>query len=453
METASTDRPTRAWWNRAVERNIAALEAIAIRLMRLAGTDGNRTFDGDAANRLQAVVPAGGSGTTNFRYGPDGARVSKFTSTTRTLYPTADIEIDATEPVWTTDAEGVDWLVQSAHTRYPHMDIKVVGSQVQFLHRDHLSSVRAVTGPTGQLVEQTGYRPYGKPDNSGFQTGKSYIGERHDPETGLIYLNARYMNPLLGRFISPDDWDPTLEGVGTNRYAYAYNDPINKSDPNGHNFFDAIGDQETRDSDFQERADGAEQSLEDNEAAFRDGRIDGATYNDRKREFEDQLSYWQSRTGAGRKEILAGLGLAAFEAYPGGRSLSSAMKLGRHSVVGSAQVTKRKDGITGKFRHTGHAFSSLRALRGALKAAPKGSVGYLNRSITSITLGKVKSNLRPDWAVRHPNGKIDLGEIVSGPRQTLENQGVKLQSIMDSLPPEMRGSIRTFEIGDPGLRL
>lgn len=36
------------------------------------------------------------------------------------------------------------------------------------------------------------------------------------------------------RFISPDDWDPTMEGVGTNRYAYAGNDPVNKSDPNGH---------------------------------------------------------------------------------------------------------------------------------------------------------------------------------------------------------------------------
>jgi len=36
------------------------------------------------------------------------------------------------------------------------------------------------------------------------------------------------------RFISPDDWDPTKEGVGTNRYAYSSNDPVNKSDPNGH---------------------------------------------------------------------------------------------------------------------------------------------------------------------------------------------------------------------------
>ncbi|MER9470754.1 hypothetical protein NKI82_33940, partial [Mesorhizobium sp. M0482] len=31
-----------------------------------------------------------------------------------------------------------------------------------------------------------------------------------------------------------DDWDPTLPGVGTNRFAYAQNDPINNPDNNGH---------------------------------------------------------------------------------------------------------------------------------------------------------------------------------------------------------------------------
>jgi RHS repeat-associated protein len=71
-------------------------------------------------------------------------------------------------------------------------------------------------------------------------TQKNYVGERFDPETGLMYLNARYMDPTFGRFISPDDWNPTLEGVGTNRYAYAANDPINKSDPNGHAFWDRV---------------------------------------------------------------------------------------------------------------------------------------------------------------------------------------------------------------------
>jgi len=96
------------------------------------------------------------------------------------------------------------------------------------------ASCLRVTDATGSIVEQTNYATYGERLNTGFQTQKSYIGERFDPETGPLYLNARYMDPMLGRFISPDDWDPTKEGVGTNRYAYAQNDPINKSDPNGH---------------------------------------------------------------------------------------------------------------------------------------------------------------------------------------------------------------------------
>lgn len=39
---------------------------------------------------------------------------------------------------------------------------------------------------------------------------------------------------VLARYISPDTMDPTMSGVGTNRYSYSENDPINKSDPNGH---------------------------------------------------------------------------------------------------------------------------------------------------------------------------------------------------------------------------
>ncbi len=56
-----------------------------------------------------------------------------------------------------------------------------------------------------------------------------------------MYLNARYYDPVLARFVTPDDWDPLLLGVGTNRYAYAGNDPVNKSDPNGHSSGGAFG--------------------------------------------------------------------------------------------------------------------------------------------------------------------------------------------------------------------
>jgi uncharacterized protein RhaS with RHS repeats len=57
----------------------------------------------------------------------------------------------------------------------------------------------------------------------------------------LQYLNARYHDPLLGRFITPDWWDPILRGVDVNRYAYANNDPVNLSDPNGHQIGDNGG--------------------------------------------------------------------------------------------------------------------------------------------------------------------------------------------------------------------
>ncbi len=59
------------------------------------------------------------------------------------------------------------------------------------------------------------------------------LSDATTPDTGLRYLNARYYDPAGARLISPDDWDPTMEGVGTNRYAYAGQDPINKSDPSG----------------------------------------------------------------------------------------------------------------------------------------------------------------------------------------------------------------------------
>jgi RHS repeat-associated protein len=54
-----------------------------------------------------------------------------------------------------------------------------------------------------------------------------------DAGAGLIYLNARSMDPERGRFIQPDWRDPDQPGVGTNRYAYSFNDPVNLRDPGG----------------------------------------------------------------------------------------------------------------------------------------------------------------------------------------------------------------------------
>ncbi|TGP85428.1 MULTISPECIES: RHS repeat-associated core domain-containing protein, partial [unclassified Mesorhizobium] len=153
-------------------------------------SDGSRTLTWDEANRLKTVSLA--SNTVNLSYGPDGARAKKASTFATTLYPDASVEIDPAIPG------------SEVYTRYPHPDVKVVGAAKYFLHRDHLASVRMVTDSSGAITEATNYATYGERLNSGFQTQKSYIGERFDPETGLLYLNARYMDPVLGRFVPAD---------------------------------------------------------------------------------------------------------------------------------------------------------------------------------------------------------------------------------------------------------
>jgi RHS repeat-associated protein len=123
--------------------------------------------------------------------------------------------------------------------------VKREGALTDYLIKDHLSSNRLTLrhGPAGTSTHA--YGPYGQPltsngsvlaggTNAAINGGKGFLNERYDPETGLSYLHARYLDPALGRFITPDTWDPILSGVDINRYAYANNDPVNLSDPNGH---------------------------------------------------------------------------------------------------------------------------------------------------------------------------------------------------------------------------
>ena len=60
-----------------------------------------------------------------------------------------------------------------------------------------------------------------------------WIGERFDAGAGLQFLNARYYDPELGLFLQPDWFEVTEPGVGTKRYSYSFNDPVNLMDPGG----------------------------------------------------------------------------------------------------------------------------------------------------------------------------------------------------------------------------
>ena len=89
------------------------------------------------------------------------------------------------------------------------------------------------------------YKPWGEPRYSSGTTPTSfqYTGQRKDA-TGLYFYNARYYDPYLNRFLSPDTIvpDPT-NPQSLNRYSYVLNNPLRYTDPSGHfPSFNGIGD-------------------------------------------------------------------------------------------------------------------------------------------------------------------------------------------------------------------
>ncbi len=92
------------------------------------------------------------------------------------------------------------------------------------------------SGPSGHTVASYDYAPFGAvvASSASVSNPLGYSGHFTD-ETGLVYMNARYYDPKLGRFISPDSVVPSMVNPqALNRYAYVYNNPISNTNPTGH---------------------------------------------------------------------------------------------------------------------------------------------------------------------------------------------------------------------------
>ncbi len=184
-------------------------------------------------DRGQVESATGPFGTSAYAYDPRGYRIRRTAGGAVQQY---HLEGENLESIY--DGTG---SLQAKFLRGSVIDEVVVGDYLDAagkttsytFHHDALESVLALSGHAGSVEEKVTYAPFG---GVLAQTGESpnalrYTGREFDADTGLYYYRARYYDPDLGRFLSPDPLG--LGGGDVNLYAYAGNNPLRFNDPKG----------------------------------------------------------------------------------------------------------------------------------------------------------------------------------------------------------------------------
>ncbi|WP_454990342.1 polymorphic toxin type 23 domain-containing protein [Capnocytophaga sputigena] len=120
-------------------------------------------------------------------------------------------------------------------------------SKLYYLHRDYLGSIVMLTDENGNIAERRHFDPWGQvvkvEDGSGkvlqglTLLDRGFTGHEHLQTVGLINMNARLYDPVLHRFLQPDNYvqDP-FNTQNFNRYGYCLNNPLLYTDQNGELF-------------------------------------------------------------------------------------------------------------------------------------------------------------------------------------------------------------------------
>jgi RHS repeat-associated protein len=137
----------------------------------------------------------------------------------------------------------VDTGVTARHVYVGPLRVVSVASdgRTRYAHGDHLGGTNVTTDETGQERERIEYAPFGQVvahSISGGSTEEAYFqytGHRFDEESDLLFMEARYYDPRLGRFLTPDSLVPDVTNPqALNRYTYVLNGPFKYVDPSGH---------------------------------------------------------------------------------------------------------------------------------------------------------------------------------------------------------------------------
>ncbi|WP_285555941.1 polymorphic toxin-type HINT domain-containing protein [Actinoplanes regularis] len=187
--------------------------------------DGEQTLTWDQGNRLTGVTTSNGN-SSNI-YGPDGALLLQKDPGTTTLY------LGSQQFALNTSTNTV------TGTRYyalPGGGSAIrTASGCSFALADPRGSPTLYLNNTAQTPTWRMYTPYGDnrgasiniPDNRGF------LNKTVNNSIGLVHLGAREYDTTIGRFISVDPIQDLADPQQWNGYAYANNNPVTLTDPDG----------------------------------------------------------------------------------------------------------------------------------------------------------------------------------------------------------------------------
>ena len=194
---------------------------------------GSRTYAWKNGRQL-ATLSDGGAAWT-FTYNSDGLRTKRTNGTTTYSYvyngsSLSQMTVGSDKLYFAYDTSGTPLSVAYNGTNYYYVT-NLQGDVVAILNNTGAVVVQYTYDAWGKLLTTTGSMK----DTLGKHNPLRYRSYVYDTETGLYYLQSRYYDPGMGRFINADALVSTGQGIlGHNMFTYCNNAPLNSVDPSGH---------------------------------------------------------------------------------------------------------------------------------------------------------------------------------------------------------------------------
>jgi RHS repeat-associated protein len=110
----------------------------------------------------------------------------------------------------------------------------LAGETVTYYYTNEQGTPLTTTDGAGALTAASDYRPYGIQALGSAINGPGYTGHVNDVDSGFVYMQARYYDPEIARFVSTDPNVPRDgDTFNFSRYVYGNNNPILDTDPDG----------------------------------------------------------------------------------------------------------------------------------------------------------------------------------------------------------------------------